>query len=1793
MKKIFTLLTFALLLATGANAQRQANPTGQHIWVMSDEAAAAALPETKLMPKALAKSGNTPNWTSLGMARYTEDFIASYFSNIDIYTYPVEVQECDTLSGFYRLVDPYGIAYPVCANRPGIYDSVVEYMYIHAENPDQVYIEHYFASGMIPDANHGEMRMTSLASYRMFRGQQVPAGEWGKLDTNTGIISFPTRTLLASAALYPATNPGAWSYANTHGAFCIQLPGYPDFAFENTLGDMVENPNGSITQRIYVHPSTETDFVGFRYGLFSQSDLSSRLDSCINTLFGSSAPATITTGYCDVTIADSGSNRILIVSVTANGTPANHQVVTVNYSPSQYWTSCGTYTLRDGLLHEFSFLGGTSSALSWTVEVERYNSDPTRFRVRNPYLNYPGTFNTEQRYQGRYVMGTITNGTSVAIAPQPIGIEIGHYGETEVFSLNNGTIDTLHHEVTFPANGLIMILPDSSQWYANATSTFLLAKIDSTYNLQVPQHTFTLMERLTDSIRWSSDYSIAPNITSSNSEVVRILDSHTLFAANPGTATIYLSYPSRPHLLAETDSIVVTVEADTITVNAHVQNCVVESSREYDGTNRCAIIAAGVLDTIDPGFPDVEVIATAAFADAAIGSGKTINIRYELAGSDIDHYRLLDSMETRTNGVITPKQLAFAQPKDDSTLVGTLSNDRTDYVPTYSLYSYSLTQQIYPASAINHTAGELNAIDFYLSSNTGINRNVQIWVKNLATANFGNEAQWFAVSDNDLVYTGSLTASQPGPIHIDFSHPVAYDGTNLLVMMHDTTGSWGTRYFQSFPAGQNCTHVAYDDDAKPVLDSLLAGTYTGTTTRANLLACASLHFTPTSSCVVVSDKVYDGTTAATVTLGPVEGLVEGDAVTVTPTANFADANMGIKPVVISYTLSGANAGNYLTPVNDTISAVIAPRPLTISGTEVADYKIYDGSTECAVTPGTIGNLIAAQNVTLLADAEFANADKGLNKQVAVAYTLGLADSNYLAPVNDTLTSSIVSDTIYVTLAVNDTNRGSLTPAASDLVCHIGDTLAPIATPNSGFMFMYWVVRHEGVVIDTNYSLTPAWVLDYTMCDNHYSYTAVFDTSHTAYHIHFACTGTGEGSVSKTTNPSKNICGLDLLADSAEAITLCFDHAAGSRLRSVSVDNIDRTNDLVHLGGIYLLNCIATADMTVTAQFDSIVLLTVNGTSVALNKVFDNNDTAYINNNGTLLGVSAGDIVAFSAEAHYSQSTPGNNLPIVITYSLSGSDANWYALSQDQVTRYGSITPKQLTISGTTINGKTYDGTTEVAPTSRFLGTLEGSVAGAEAACVFTNVRYADPYVGSEKPVYVTYGTYGAYADCYLAPASDTLAAPITSKSLSVVNTQVNANKVYDGTDSCQVVYDGRVMTGIVSGDTITVSAKAHYVTKNAGSHVRIISTYTFGGPQGANYVGLNDSIHYGIISPMPLTANGTEIQLAKEYDGTDSAVVLTGAMLETIEGDDVTPITTAFYDDPNVGHNKTITVQYALAGADSANYICPEGGIYSTEGMIILPTILDTITEAGDVLTVDAEGYCQDDNGLINYHIGQGEPSQYRLLFDEEARVQGFVNTNWTMLQDYDQILFAVPSNCQEGEYTVNVIFRNDANVETAPIAVTFTVNLNSSHMVQLYDDVVSIDNSLGRFSSYQWYKDGKPINGATDPYYQEKGGLTGEYYVRVNIGMPDEARTCEHFFKSKGGNQAVLLYPNPVTTNTKVKLQGFADGSHLMKVFNAYGLEVMTITFIGTEYSLDMSRLPQGTYMVSVDGMAAKAMKY
>lgn len=609
---------------------------------------------------------------------------------------------------------------------------------------------------------------------------------------------------------------------------------------------------------------------------------------------------------------------------------------------------------------------------------------------------------------------------------------------------------------------------------------------------------------------------------------------------------------------------------------------------------------------------------------------------------------------------------------------------------------------------------------------------------------------------------------------------------------------------------------------------------------------------------------------------------------------------------------------------------------------------------------------------------------------------------------------------------------------------------------------------------------------------------------------------------------------------------------------------------------------------------------VTGTLVYNTKVYDGTTNCGVYYVGQLSNININHNVYVTATAHYLDRHVGTNKPVVVTYNITGDDAAYY-LAPANDTLAADITPRSLSITGVQVANKVYNRLSNGSIQN--FGMLHG-VPAVDSGNVWPTcqVTFLNSNAGTNRPVEVIYylactGT-SQVAD-FIAPSADTLAANIFPRQAYASGVDVASRKTYDGTTDCPINTHGAT-EGILDGDTVYYNVTAHFRDRHVGLFKVVDLDFAPYGPQAANYIISDTTTHIARITPLQIEWFRPIVQPTKEYDGnTDAIVLVPGGADNIFPFDTVTIDAPAVYDSPEVGHNKVITCSFIISGPQAANYTHDNSqAVCTNQGSIILPTEMAPLGNNGELLMVTAEGFCQSTNAGIRYSVAQGEPTTYSITFSDEAIAQGFSNISWTPRAQQDTIiLFAVPANCQEGDYTAYITFRNDAERTTAPIAVTIHVNIPNTYLVQVFDDVVSIDNSgsldghVDRFTSFQWYHNGEEIND-TKPYHQEIGGLTGEYSVRVNLGTTDEGYVCPKAFTPSSKVSIIHVYPSPVINSTNIKLQGFHDGQHNMQVFDNHGTQVLSATFSGYEYKLDMSALAPGSYIISIDGRTAKTIK-
>lgn len=169
-------------------------------------------------------------WKSLGKAKYVDDFFTALFGTGNP-MYEVEIQENELQPGLFRLVNPYGAAYP--HNAPGDWDDSRDwFLEINASDPEGVYMS-VQKTGV--DWGYGMISVGSIAGLYISRGETLAVQkEKGRTGTfENGIITFPAKSLLFSMANY---NNGGLYTANGGGAFMVVMPGVvlADYSIEVT-----------------------------------------------------------------------------------------------------------------------------------------------------------------------------------------------------------------------------------------------------------------------------------------------------------------------------------------------------------------------------------------------------------------------------------------------------------------------------------------------------------------------------------------------------------------------------------------------------------------------------------------------------------------------------------------------------------------------------------------------------------------------------------------------------------------------------------------------------------------------------------------------------------------------------------------------------------------------------------------------------------------------------------------------------------------------------------------------------------------------------------------------------------------------------------------------------------------------------------------------------------------------------------------------------------------------------------------------------------------------------------------------------------------------------------------------------------------------------------------------------------------------------------------------------------------------------------------------------------------------
>jgi len=449
-------------------------------------------------------------------------------------------------------------------------------------------------------------------------------------------------------------------------------------------------------------------------------------------------------------------------------------------------------------------------------------------------------------------------------------------------------------------------------------------------------------------------------------------------------------------------------------------------------------------------------------------------------------------------------------------------------------------------------------------------------------------------------------------------------------------------------------------------------------------------------------------------------------------------------------------------------------------------------------------------------------------------------------------------------------------------------------------------------------------------------------------------------------------------------------ATGGAVGAVANKNV-ANNKAVTITGLTLAGADA-ANYTVSDASGATVnisplAITASGYA-AVDRVYNGGTAVGLTGSATLAGVLGSDVVsvAGTAAGTMADKNAGTARPVTITgLTLAGADAGNYSVS-DASGATVDIAQAALTSTGLTAVNRVYNGLTSVAMNltgASLAGVVSGDVVGVSTA----TGTMADKNAGNGKAVTVTNLTLsGADALNYsVTDASgatvDIARAALTSAGLTGVN------RVYDGSTSVALNGSAATLTGVLSGDVVSVSGGVGSMAdKNVGSGKAVtVGSVTLAGADAGNYVATDSSSPTVTIIPATVFATGLT-GVDRVYDGSvDVALDTSAATLSGVIAGDVLGLAasgaTGTMADKNVGQNKVVTVTGAsLTGADAVNYQLVTGSTPPTvdisalaltaSGISALPRVVDGTTVvtlntsgatlpgvlAGDVVLLDASG---------------------------------------------------------------------------------------------------------------------------------------------------------------------------------------------------------------------------------------------
>lgn len=562
---------------------------------------------------------------------------------------------------------------------------------------------------------------------------------------------------------------------------------------------------------------------------------------------------------------------------------------------------------------------------------------------------------------------------------------------------------------------------------------------------------------------------------------------------------------------------------------------------------------------------------------------------------------------------------------------------------------------------------------------------------------YGFDAPNYTLSSTTASTTASITPATITAITGIAAHSRVYDGTTGATLdaggvaftgmiggdLLTLGGGGGSFLDKNVGAGKNVNITGLS----------LSGADAANYTLASSVASATASITPATigsiTGIGAEDRVYDGTTAATLDTGAAifNGMIAGDVLSVgAGTGSFLDKHAGTGKTVdiVGLALGGADAANYSLS-NTTASTAADITPATISSIAgiAALSRVYDGTTTATLDAGgaTFNGMVVGDVLTIGAGGgAFLDKHVGGGKVVnitglalsgadAANYTLASAIANTAADITPA-TISAIGGIVARSRVYDGTTAAALDTGGANFHGSIASDALSVGA--GGGAFLDKNVGGGKAVSITGLALAGADAANYVLATSVASAIAdITPATITSINGVGAQDRVYDGTTTATlifggANFDGMVAG-DVLNVGAGTGSFLDRHAGAGK--SVSIAGLA-------LGGADAANyTLASTTATSMASITPATITAITGIT-ALSRAYDGTSAAALDLRGAVFGdMIAGDSLAVaSASGAFGDPSPGPGRNVRITgLALGGADAANYRLADDTATTTASIT----------------------------------------------------------------------------------------------------------------------------------------------------------------------------------------------------------------------------------------------------------------------------------------------------------------------------------------------------------------------------------------------------------------------------------------------------------------------------------------------------------------------------------------